>query len=77
MFMLETDKLGGAINENWLRHRRLGHASISILDNLPNKELVSCLPRRNFEKIVFVMLIKLENLQSTSGMKLLTQQAIF
>lgn len=56
--MLKTDKLDGVNyvclisipNESLLWYRRLGHASMSILDKLAKKKLVNVLPELKFEK---------------------------
>lgn len=58
MYILETDKSSGAnsiclasvTNERWLWHRRLGHASMSIMDKLGKRKLVNGLPELKFEK---------------------------
>lgn len=58
VYIMETNKLSGAsvvclasiINESWLWHKRLGHASMSIVEKLIKRKLVNGLPEVKFER---------------------------
>ncbi|XP_070022348.1 uncharacterized protein [Nicotiana sylvestris] len=48
-------------DDPWLWHRKLGHASMHLIEKLSKHELVIVLPKLNFLEIIYVMLVKLEN----------------
>ena len=54
-----------ATNEetSWLWHRRLGHASMSVISKLVRKDLVVGLPKLSFEMTKCVMHVLKENIE--------------
>ena len=58
---VESCLIANDVNDNWLWHKRLGHASMKTLSKLVKKDLVIGLPKLSFDKIKFVMHVNLEN----------------
>ena len=46
----ESCLIANDVNDSWLWHRRLGHASMKILSKLIKNDLVIGLPKLNFDK---------------------------
>ena len=46
----ESSLIANDVNDSWLWHRRLGHASMKTLSKLAKNELVVELPKLSFDK---------------------------
>ena len=47
---VESCLIANDVNDSWLWHRRLGHASMKTLSKLVKNDLVVGLPKLNFDK---------------------------
>ena len=58
---VESCLIANDVNDSWLWHKRLGHASMKTLSKLVKNDLVIGLPKLNFDKDKFMMYVNFEN----------------